>query len=100
MNSHHANIVNLHSTQSSTNQICVLYRPPDGGTLDFSEDLTSYYEKEVSDRSEHILIGSFNIQMNNLTEADTINFADFMGIVQPFQLGTIPNTYIRKYPGS
>ena len=57
---------------------CTVYRPPDGGTLDFIEDLASYYEKEIGDRSDHIFIGDFNIQMNHLTEANTINFNDFM----------------------
>ena len=55
-----------------------MYRPPDVGTLDFTEDLASYYEKEIRDRSDHILIGDFNIQMNCLTEANTINFTDIM----------------------
>ena len=41
--------------------LCTVYRPPDGGTLDFIEDLASYYEKEIGDRLDHILIGDFNI---------------------------------------
>ena len=55
-----------------------MYRPPDGGALDFIQGLISYYEKEIGDRSDHILIDDFNIWMNHLTEANTINLADFM----------------------
>ena len=57
--------------------LCTVYRPPDGGMLNFFEDLTSYYEKEINGRSDHILLGDINIWMNGLTESGTINFADW-----------------------
>ena len=44
--------------------LCIIYQPPDTSVLDFCNDLTDYFEKNITSPGEKIIVGDFNIPIN------------------------------------
>ena len=56
-----------------------VYRIPNTSVLTFYDEMANVLENNiVSDRGETILIGDFNIHMDNPEDLDTIIFNDFL----------------------
>ena len=85
-------------TKSDTFSIIAIYRPPYSikhqVTISmFTDDFISFMEKTLSDSKNPIILGDFNIHINDTDNADAITFIDSMealGLVQHV------NEYIHK----
>ena len=56
----------------------LIYRPPEKSVLDFVLEFAEYMEENINFKGEHLLIGDFNIHMNNKEHQDTITFMDML----------------------
>ena len=63
-----------HSSYSSG----LLYRPDDNQFLAFVNDMVEYIENNITDKSEFLLLGDFNIHVNKLHDEEAITFQDFL----------------------
>ena len=43
----------------------VIYRPPDNSVLDFVSDFWDYKECNINIPDEHVILGDFNLHLNN-----------------------------------
>ena len=79
-------------------RLCLIYRPPEKNVLDFVLEFAEYMEENINFRGEHLLIGDFNIHMNNKEHQDTITFMDTL---DTFALGNHIDfpTQIGQYSG-
>ena len=58
--------------------LIVIYRPAVTNVINFLEDLTTTMEEMVTQPGDIILLGDFNIQINEGQTPDTMNLLDFM----------------------
>ena len=56
--------------------LCIIYWPPNTSVLDFCNDLTDYFEKNITSPGSKIIVGDFNIPINQDKHPDTIIFKD------------------------
>ena len=56
--------------------LCIFYWPPDTNVLDFCNDLTDYFEKNITSPGSKIIVGDFNIPINQHKHLDIIIFKD------------------------
>ena len=59
-------------------KLCLMYRPPEKSVLDFVLDFADYLEENINFRGEHLLLGDFNIHINDKEHQDTISFMDML----------------------
>ena len=52
--------------------------PDDHPFLAFVNDMVEYMENSITDKSEFLLLGDFNIYVNKLHEEEAITFRDFL----------------------
>ena len=65
--------------KTETINMYVIYRPPSTSVLKFCEDLFDLLSDNiVQDRSKLLLVGDFNIHVDDHNNPDTITFNDFM----------------------
>ena len=57
-------------------KLCIIYQPPNTSALDFCNDLTDYFEKNVTLLGEKIIVCDFNIPINHHMHLDRIIFRD------------------------
>ena len=57
-------------------QLCLMYRLPDTSVLKFCQDISDYMELNITSNNELILMGNFNIHMNNSLNLDATLFED------------------------
>ena len=55
-----------------------VYRPDDNPFLAFVNDTVKYMENNITDKSEFLLLGDFNIHVSKLHDEDAITFQDFL----------------------
>ena len=58
-------------------RLCLIYRPPEKSVLDFVLEFAEYMEENINFR-EHLLLGDFNIHINDKEHQDTISFMDML----------------------
>ena len=76
----------------------LIYRLPSTSVLQFCNDMTDIMERRITDDlGKLLLIGDFNIHIDEPTEPDTITFLDFLNSFQPHQSCSMANTQIRTY---
>ena len=54
--------------------LCIIYLPPNTSVLDFCNDLTDYFEKNITSLGEKIIVGDFNTPINQHMHPDMIIF--------------------------
>ena len=59
-----------------TIKLGVIYRPPDNSVFDFVSDFADYMEHNINIPGEHVILGDFNLHLNNESHQDTITFKD------------------------
>ena len=64
------------SLPNKTIQLGLLYQPPEGGILEFCQDLATYMEASINELSECVLLGDLNIYVNKKGDQDTISILD------------------------
>ena len=55
-----------------------LYRPPNTSVIDFCTELTTLIKRHITDRGKAIWVRDFNIDVNDVTNLDTIASRDFL----------------------
>ena len=71
--------------------LVIIYRPPDRKLQQFLNDLYDYMENNIYTTGKLLLIGDFNIKINDETNHDTAKFIDFLerfGLVNHIHFGT------------
>ena len=66
-------------------RLVVVYRPPKGAINDFIDDFASFLEDVIHTHGRLIIVGDFNIHIDNPANNDTARFTDFldsMGLTQ------------------
>ena len=61
-----------------SNQLHLVYRPPDSSVTSFVDELSDKFDRDIIKPGQITLLGDFNIKMNKLEDADTIIFSDFL----------------------
>ena len=56
----------------------LFYRPDDHPFIAFINDMVEYMENNVTDKSEFLLLGDFNIHVNKLHNEKAVTFHDFL----------------------
>ena len=56
----------------------LFYRPEDHPFLSFINDIVEYMENNITDKSEFLLLGDFNIHINKLHDDEEVIFPDFL----------------------
>ena len=59
--------------------LCVIYRPPDTSIAAFCDDLTDYYERNVTSPGRTIIVGDVNIHTNKELHPDAVLFHETLG---------------------
>ena len=62
------------SFDHSSYSLGLFYRPDDNLFLTFVNDMVEYMENNITDKSEFLLLGDFNIHVNKLHEEEAITF--------------------------
>ena len=57
-------------------QMCLMYRLPNTGVLNFCQEYFDYMELNITSNTELILMGDFNIHVNNSLDLDAILLED------------------------
>ena len=59
--------------------LLVIYKKPTSSTITFCEELTTILEEGITSMKSNIMIiGNFNIHIENTANPDTITFSDFL----------------------
>ena len=66
------------SFDQSSYTLDLFYRLDDHPFLAFINDIVEYMENNITDRSEVLLLGDFNIDVNKLHEEEAVTFHDFL----------------------
>ena len=71
------------TTPSTVFRLSAIYRPPPSSknklTFDgFAREFTSFLELVTSDKHQPLLIGDFNIQVDNVSNKDSKTFSDIL----------------------
>ena len=56
----------------------LFYRPEDHPFLSFINDMVEYMENNITDKSEFLLLGDFNIHINKLHNDEAVTFHNFL----------------------
>ena len=65
------------SFDQSSYTLGLFYRLKDHPFLAFINDMADYMENNITDKSEFLLWGDFNIHINKLNDNDAVTFHDF-----------------------
>ena len=61
-----------------SNQLHLVYRPPDSSVTFFVDEISDKFERDIIKPGQITLLDDFNIKMNKPEDADTIIFSDFL----------------------
>ena len=56
----------------------LFHRPEDHPFLSFINDMVDYMENNITNKSEFLLVGNFNIHINKLHDDEAVTFHDFL----------------------
>ena len=66
------------SFDQSSYTLGLFYRPEDHPFLAFINNMVEYMENNITDKSEFLLLGDFNIHVNKLHDDEAVTFHDFL----------------------
>ena len=66
------------SFDQSAYTLGLFHRPDDHPFLAFINDVVEYMENNITDKSEFLLLGDFNIHINKLNDEEVVTFHDFL----------------------
>ena len=58
--------------------LALFYRPEDHPSMSFINDMVEYMENNITDNSQFLLLGDFNIHINKLHDDEAVTFCDFL----------------------
>ena len=73
-------LMNVNITIKGTNiNLYIVYRPPKGSVIEFCNSLATILENNINiDRGKLLMLGDFNIHLDEENNLDTITFNDFL----------------------
>ena len=86
------------SSKDKNTHLAVIYQPLDASTIAFLTDLANYTERNINMAGDLLLLGDFNIHVNNTQSLDTINLMTF-STVWSHQQNHISHTQFAEHSG-
>ena len=69
------------SFDQSSYTLGLFYRPDDHPFLAFINDMVEYTENNITDKSEFLLLGGFNIHVNKVHDEEAVTFLIFLAVL-------------------